>query len=279
MKEQIFELPFVIDNFDFYYNSILNINNRNGPIIDRLYGSFNDGYFGTGRPNFSINLLNYKDFSNYIDKIKEGGLSFSYCLNAPSFCGQEGTKIFHNNLNHILSQITELGIDEIIVSNPYVIYLIDTSDYDINITVSSFLPINNKSNIEYLNKFKKVKKIIFPPSLNFRIEDIISLTNFAMSKNIKMVIMLNISCSLDCLLYNYHSSITGYSTEKNDTFKLLKFIEYSCIFQRENNSFSNSVISKEQFIKILNCDNLLFKLQGRQMLSENIIKALEYYIG
>lgn len=273
-----FEIPLNIREFDSYFNNIVLLNKESSRIkVNTIYGSFPNSYFGSGRPYTALGKISKKEFENIVRLIQTFGFSFNYCLNAPSFEGEEGNFKFQKKLCSFLDYLMSIDVRKITISNPYLIYFIGRYYPNFEITISSFMQINSIFGAEIFSNFNNVKYIVLPQRENKNLNLIKNLCTFLGKLGKYLIIILDLNCAIDCPIFWYHSLVTGYFKKGKKLNELWDFIEIFCDLEKNKRNFESSLIEPEKIVDYLNIGCLNYKIQGRQLSSNLLISNIKRY--
>lgn len=176
-----------------------------GDYIVDIYGSLPYSYIGQTRfpediPDISLDTLEW-----YISKIHKINIPFYFVANNPWSHARERTNEGRNAIFKEIKALIDIGIDGMILANPYLIKLIHDNFPELKITASTNLNITSYNTIKNYIDFG-AQYIVFGRDAN---------RNFSLLKKLiqyfsdNLIILANTSCLLFCPLKFYHPLITG----------------------------------------------------------------------
>lgn len=192
-------------NFDETLIKVINdLNSRSeGAIIDSVYGSVSvlDRY--TVRPKHRLPDIAMNTLGLHIQKLHESNIRFSYALNA-TYIGSKAE--IYDKQKLLLSEIERLidnGIDDVIVSHPYIAMLI-RNRYNIPIAISSATNIFSVNQMQYLHDEFGCRSFCLAPSFNRKIRMLEKMQVCLNSLQSHIELIVNELC---CLGFNNGKSV------------------------------------------------------------------------
>ena len=247
------------------------------PVKD-LYGAGSMSVVGHGRPSFVLNDISEEKIAEYITKVHEKKMEFSYLLNAPCMSNMEYDTEYHKKLINHLQWISDIGADNVIVTIPFLIQLIKEQFPKLKIRVSTIADVNSVNRAKF---YESLGANEITPSIMIN-RDFKTLEKIQKAVKCKIVPLLTDGCLYQCPFRNYHYNLLGHSSQ---SFHELEgnYID-TCII-------NCSIIKFSQPAEILKCrwirpEDLThyedigidtFKIAGRRMPSEWLIRAVKAF--
>ena len=92
--------------------------------VSGVYGVSDHTIVGGGRPSFLLQQISEGDIADYIRKVHDKDMEFSYLLNAPCMNNMEYDPHYHKEILKYLQWISDIGADSVTVTIPFLIQLI-----------------------------------------------------------------------------------------------------------------------------------------------------------
>ncbi|MFX1259296.1 MAG: U32 family peptidase, partial [Promethearchaeota archaeon] len=247
------------------------------PIRD-IYGTAKSSIVGHGRPSFLLENINDEQIAEYIKKVHKKNIKFSYLLNAPCMSNMEYDPTYHKEILNYLQWISDIEVDNVIVTIPFLIRLIKEQFPKLKIRVSTIAHVNSVNRAKFYEALGADE--ITP--------DVMINRDFKTLKQIKKAVKCNINllltdgCLYQCPFRYYHYNIIGHSSQSNHPLGGV-YIDY-CILNCSVIKFSNPTeVIKARWVRpedlshyeAIGINN--FKIAGRRMSTEWILRAVKAF--
>ena len=247
------------------------------PVRD-IYGVAKSSIVGHGRPSFLLEDITNEQIAEYIKKVHEKNMKFSYLLNAPCMSNMEYDPTYHKELLNYLQWISDIGADNVIVTIPFLISLIKEQFPQLKIRVSTIAHVNSVNRAKFYEALGADE--ITP--------DVMINRDFKTLKQIKKAVKCNINllltdgCLYQCPFRYYHYNIVGHSAQSSHPLGGV-YIDY-CILNCSVIKFSNPTeVVKARWVRpedlshyeAIGINN--FKIAGRRMSTEWILRAVKAF--
>ncbi|MFW9969063.1 MAG: U32 family peptidase [Candidatus Odinarchaeota archaeon] len=246
--------------------------------VSSIYGVADHTIIGGGRPSFLLKKVTDDEIADYIKKVHEKKMEFSYLLNAPCMNNMEYDAHYHKELINYLQWINDIGADSVIVSIPFLIQLIKEQFPKLKIRVSTISHVNSVNRARFYEMLGADE--ITPDVMINR--DFKTLKKIKEKIKCKIVILLTDGCLYQCPFRYYHYNILGHSSQTYQQFER-NYID-TCIVNCSIIKFSNPAeilkcrwvrpedISHYEEIGINN-----FKIAGRRMTTDWIVRSVKAF--
>jgi collagenase-like PrtC family protease len=247
------------------------------PVTD-VYGVAEHTIVGGGRPSFLLTKISEEKIAEYIKRIHEKKMEFSYLLNAPCMNNMEYDTLYHKELLKYLQWISDIGTDNVIVTNPFLIQLINKQFPKLKIRVSTIAHVNSVTRAKFYEMMGASE--ITPDVMINR--DFKTLEKIKRAVKCKIVLLLTDGCLYQCPFRYYHYNILGHASQSHQQFER-NYID-TCILNCSVIKFSNPTeVLKARWVRpedlshyeSIGIDN--FKIAGRRMSTEWIIRAVKAF--
>ncbi len=247
------------------------------PVKD-IYGVGKFSIVGHGRPSFLLNEITEENIAEYIKKVHEKKMEFSYLLNAPCMNNMEYEAEYHKKLLNYIQWISDIGSDNVIVTSPFLIRLIKEQFPNLKIRVSTIAHVNSVNRAKFYEALGADE--ITPDVMINR--DFKTLKKIKKAVNCDIVLLLTDGCLYQCPFRYYHYNILGHSSQ---SFHKLggNYIDF-CVLNCSVIKFSNPTeVIKARWIRPEDLSHYeaiginKFKIAGRRMPTEWILRAVKAY--
>ncbi|MFX0020771.1 MAG: U32 family peptidase [Candidatus Hermodarchaeota archaeon] len=246
--------------------------------VSSVYGVADHSIVGGGRPSFLLNKISEEEILNYIKKVHEKKIEFSYLLNAPCMNNMEYDSHYHKELIKYIQWISDIGADSVIVTIPFLIQLIKEQFPKLKIRVSTIAHVNSVNRAKFYEMLGADE--ITPDVMINR--DFKTLEKIRESIKCKIVLLLTDGCLYQCPFRYYHYNILGHSSQT---------------FQQFERNYVDTCILNCSIIKFLSPAEILkcrwvrpedlsvyedigitdFKIAGRRMTTDWIVNSVKAF--
>jgi len=175
----------------------------------QLYGVLPTSMIGSGGTGPDNVRMLEDQVQDYIKSAHSAGLKFDYLLNAPSMGNMEWDEDAHQELLEHLGWISDIGVDSVTVTIPYLVELIKRQFPRLKIRVSTIAHVNSVARA-------KLFEALGADSITL---DININRDFALLKAIKkavsceLTVLLNNLCLYQCPYEYYHHDSLGHASQ------------------------------------------------------------------
>lgn len=271
-----YDIPMLFS--DKYINGLEQILNTGKDKIKSVYGSARVGTIGQARYSEKIPKLEIGELQNFVAKIHNFKINFHYTLNSPWTDLKERKSQYKAQIISDLRTLIDIGIDDFIVANPYLISLIKDNFSGIGIIAS----INFQTTTAY--KFKSFldygcSSVVLDRPVNRNIAFLKKIANYA--ENFSLLV--NSTCLFDCPLQQYHANENGYFSSANvDNIQDKAYCLNYCLPLIENhpeNILKSTWIRPEDIKRYEKIEVKNFKIQGRTLEPEILLNIIKAYLS
>ena len=247
------------------------------PVAD-IYGVADHTIVGGGRPSFLLTSISEEKIANYIRKVHENNMTFSYLLNAPCMNIMEYDPHYHKELLNYLQWITDIGADSVIVTIPFLIQLIKEQFPKLKVRVSTISHVNSVNRAKFYEMLGADE--ITPDVMINR--DFKTLKRIKEAVKCKIVLLLTDGCLYQCPFRYYHYNILGHSSQTYQQFNR-NYID-TCILNCSVIKYSNPAeilkcrwVRPEDLTHYEEIGITDFKIAGRRMTTDWIVRSVKAF--
>ncbi|TXT66728.1 MAG: hypothetical protein BAJALOKI1v1_260026 [Promethearchaeota archaeon] len=247
------------------------------PVVD-LYGVADHTLVGGGRPSFLLRKVTKMDIENYIKKVHDFGMEFSYLFNAPCLNNLEYDIKYHAKLIEYIQWVSDIGTDSVIVTIPFLIQLIHEQFPELKIRVSTISHVNSATRAKFYEKLGATQ--ITPDVMINR--DFATLKQMAKAFKGEIVLLLTDGCLFQCPFRLYHYNTLGHASQTIQQFNR-HYID-TCILNCSITKFSNpEEVLKCRWVRPEDLKHYEeigihnFKIAGRRMSTEWIVRSVKAF--
>ncbi len=245
------------------------------PVRD-VYGVASHSLIGGGRPSILLNEVSNEDIAEYINHVHKHKMEFSYLLNAPCMNNMEYNKEYHRKLIEYFQWLSDLKVDNLIVSIPFLLQLIKEQFPKFRVRVSTIAHVNS---VNRAKLFEMLGADEITPDVMIN-RDFKTLKRMKKAVKCDINILLTDGCLYQCPYRYYHYNILGHSSQSDRD----RYYIDTCILNCSVIKFSNPTeVIKARWVRpedlshyeAINIHN--FKIAGRRMNSQWILRAVKAF--
>jgi collagenase-like PrtC family protease len=197
--------------------------------IIEIYGKLGRDPVGGGRPAFVLPSISSSGAKRYIQEVHRQGLKFNYLLNATCLGNSEWSIRGQKRIRRFLDWLSDIGVDAITVSIPYLLELAKRCYPHFETKVSVCAQVSNATQAKYWEELGADEIALSPWSVN---------RNFGALKKIRQAVKCrlqlyaNTRCLIGCPFVGYHYSSLSHSSNSsgiNGDF-FTDYCMYSCVY-------------------------------------------------
>jgi len=246
--------------------------------VTGVYGVSDHSIVGGGRPSFLLQKVTENVIADYIQKLHQKGMEFSYLLNAPCMNNLEYDPHYHKELLKYLQWINDIGADSVTVTIPFLIQLIKEQFPKLKIRVSTIADVNSVTRAKFYEKLG-ADEITLGVMIN---RDFKTLEQIRKAVKCKIILLLTDGCLYQCPFRNYHYNTLGHASQTYQQFER-NYID-TCILNCSIIKFSDPTeVIKARWIRpedlahyeAIGIDN--FKIAGRRMSTKWITRSVKAF--
>jgi len=247
------------------------------PVSD-LFGVSDHSIVGGGRPSFLLKKVSEEDIAEYVRKLHEKKMEFSYLLNAPCMNNMEYDQHYHKELLKYLQWISDIGADSVTVTIPFLIQLIKEQFPKLKIRVSTIAHVNSVNRAMFYEMLG-ADEITLDVMIN---RDFKTLEQIQKTVKCKIIVLLTDGCLYQCPFRLYHYNTLGHASQTFQQFER-NYVD-TCILNCSIIKFSNPTeVLKARWVRpedlshyeAIGIDD--FKIAGRRMSTQWIINSVKAF--
>jgi collagenase-like PrtC family protease len=246
--------------------------------ISGLYGVADQTIVGGGRPSFLLQQISEEGIAEYIKKVHENNMEFSYLLNAPCMNNMEYDPHYHKELIEYLQWISDIKADSVTVTIPLLIQLIKEQFPKLKIRVSTIAHVNSVNRAKFYESLG-ADEITLDVMIN---RDFKTLEQIQDAVKCKIIVLLTDGCLYQCPFRYYHYNTLGHASQSYQQFER-NYID-TCILNCSIIKFSNPTeVIKARWVRpedlthyeAIGIEN--FKIAGRRMSTQWITRSVKAF--
>ena len=246
--------------------------------VSGVYGVSDHTIVGGGRPSFLLQQISEEDIADYIRKVHDKDMEFSYLLNAPCMNNMEYDPHYHKELLKYLQWISDIRADSVTVSIPFLIQLIKEQFPKLKIRVSTIADVNSVNRAIFYENLG-ADEITLGVMIN---RDFKTLEQIKKAVKCKIIILLTDGCLYQCPFRQYHYNTLGHASQTHQQFER-NYID-TCILNCSIIKFSDPTeVIKARWVRpedlshyeAIGIDN--FKIAGRRMSTQWITRSVKAF--
>ncbi len=176
--------------------------------IGQIYGGV-PTIIGDGR--LDIKTSDVRHLRSHIEIIHDIGIKFNFLLNAPSMCGLEHSREHRSHIIDTLKWVEDLGVDVVTISNPFLGELVLYHMPRLKVKISTIMDIKA---IQAVRLLRTMTPAIDSITLSYNINrEFATLREILDRGEVKIELLANIICFLNCPYQWYHYDLVGNFTK------------------------------------------------------------------
>lgn len=256
-------------------NSTRAIIEGTGGKIDEVYLSVKNSRFGSGR-NY-VHEVDISEIARQVEIARKHKVHISPAFNTVCFGAQKFNDSFRNEFTNLIGDLREVGIDRLIISDPYIMEIVRDKFPDMKIIVSVFSEVDSINRLKFYNDMG-VDRIVIPHELNRNME---KLKKFVEVSKCDLELLLNLGCSHYCARGDTHSMFTGHYVGEMRKKVMGDCYNAYCNRYKLNHPsdfLSQDWIRPEDIYRYEKIGIEYFKIAGRATSTSRVIKTANAYI-
>ncbi|MDY6863688.1 MAG: peptidase U32 family protein [Thermodesulfobacteriota bacterium] len=249
-----------------------------GNNISEIYLSVNIHQFGSGRDDiYDLSVGELKEIRRLASSC---GVEISVALNSPCFNGIQFHPPFQEELKNFLIQLKDIGIDKLIITDPYLIRYILNEFPSFEICVSSISYVDTPEKARFYDNIG-VSRIILPIDL---VRNLPMLKRIRHGVSCSLEVMANLGCMYNCPYHTYHSQYHTHKAKNGLSDMIFKgdYYKNGCneIFRNEPWRLIGASYIRPEDIPVYDDLGIEYlKLAGRELPISWIINSAKAYIN
>lgn len=230
--------------------------------IDHLYGAMG-GDVGL-RAQQWLPQPKADQLAEYVESAHKKSLAFFYCLNVACLGNREFTAEGQRWLVERLGWLDDIGVDGVVLSNPYLIAFAHRRFPCLRIAVSTAAAIDSVDKAQFFES-QGASVLYLPEYIN---RDFPLLAQIRKRTRAEIVLLANVGCLLHCPIRNYHINLVSHSGE---SLELGTYVDYPLMWCSREKAREPGQMLKAPWIRPEDLGMYeeiglaQFKLAGREM--------------
>lgn len=212
----------------------------------------------------------------YVERARSRGLPFYYALNVACLGNRELTAEGQRWLVERLGWLEELGVEGVVLSNPYLVAFARARFPQLRVAVSTAARIDSVDKARFFED-RGAELLYLPEYVN---RDLRLLREIRRRVRCRLALLANVGCLLHCPIRDYHVSLVSHS---GDSHELGTYVDYPLMWCTREKAVDPAQMLKAPWIRPedlglyeeLGYD--VFKLAGREMEPDWILRAARAY--
>ena len=180
--------------------------------------------------------LSKRGLADYIDQVHRNALQFNYLLNAACFGNAEWTRAFHRKLDDLLTWLTELKVETLTISAPFLVQIVKKRFPHFKVKVGIYAQVDTVKRAKYWEDLGCDTINLESFSINRDFETLVKIREAVKAD---LVLIANHFCQPNCPYQVQHQNGHAHASGLNPSF----YIDYP-IMQCQKNRLTH----KELFI-------------------------------
>ena len=241
-----------------------------------IYGKLPFDVTGGGRPSYMATALSKRALASYIGEAHRQGLEFNYLLNSACFGNAEWTRPFHRKLDLLLTWLTELKVETLTISAPYLVQVVKKRFPHFKVKVGIYAQVDTVKRAKYWEDLGCDTINLESFSIN---RDFETLAKIRQAVKADLVLIANHFCQPNCPYQIQHQNGHAHASGLNPSF----YIDYP-IMQCQKNRLTHQElfisagwIRPEDTARYEAIGYTTFKLLERNIPSDVLVERAKAY--
>lgn len=249
------------------------------PAVKEIYGKMHKDVFGGGRWSCTLQHAGSSALKAAVKKAHEYNISFNYLLNGADLNGLEQTIHGQKTIRHFLDFLSDLKIDSVTVTSPYLLRLIKKQYPELKIRISAFAMISSANEAVQWEQLGADILVISAIACN---RNFGVLSAIRESVNCELELIANAACLQNCIFEKDHMNLLSRGSRSTDPLKGFQ-IDYCflhCSYKRLRdpvNFIKACWIRPEDIALYEKLGYTNFKIVERSSPAEMILKRVSAY--
>ena len=244
----------------------------------QLYGVLPRSTVGSGGSGPNIGWMTEKQAEEYIQQAHSAGLKFDYLLNAPSLCNMEWNDCTHRELLEHLDWVSNMRVDSVTVTIPYLLELIKSQFPNLKARVSTIAHVDSVARAKFFESLG-ADSITLDAHINRNFKVLKAIRN---AVKCELNILVNNLCLYQCPYEYYHHDTMGHASQSYNPANgcYADYCVIRCTLDRLRDA---SEVIKSRWVRPEDLSLYeeigidFFKISGRSMSTERILTAAVAY--
>jgi len=180
--------------------------------VDEIYGKLSKDFVGGGRSSYMLSPITKKRLANHVALAKKNNIGFNYLLNAACMDNLEITRKGQKQIRKLLDWISEIGVNAVTVSNPFLLKTIKKSYPHLKVRTSVFACVDNLRKAKFWEEAGADVIALDSHVVNRDFETLKFLKN---NLSCKLEILTNNNCLMNCIMAQTHPNLMAHSSQAN----------------------------------------------------------------
>jgi collagenase-like PrtC family protease len=180
--------------------------------VEEVYGKLPRDFVGGGRSSYMLSPLSGKRIVRHISHAHKYGIKFNYLLNSACLNNLEFTRFGQKSLNRLLTWLTEIGVDSVTVSLPFLLEIVKKRFPGLHVRVGVFAQIDSVPKAKHWEELGADCICLDSLLVN---RDFYTLKIIRQAVKCDLQLLVNNNCLAPCPFSPYHMTMLSHSSQSN----------------------------------------------------------------
>lgn len=262
----------VATNFDNYLPGLIS---PHGAV--EIFGKLPKDAAGGGRASYMIAPVSRGRLESHVRSVHRAGMAFNYLINSACQGNHEFTRAGQRGLRELLDWLSEIGVDAVTVSTPYMLEMVKRSYPHFRAKVGVFAGVDTPSKARFVQDLGADCIAVHP---------LMTVRNFARLKAIRAAVscelqlIANSCCLLECPLAPYHNVGLSHASQSGSSGFFIDYCLLRCLVTKLSdpvNYIKSPWIRPEDVHYYEDMGYTSFKILERDAPTETLVKRVKAY--
>jgi collagenase-like PrtC family protease len=196
--------------------------------VVELYSKLASDFVGGGRASYILPKISKSKVAKHISKAHQIGIKFNYLLNATCLGNREWGAKGQRRLVALLDWLTDIGIDGVTISIPYLLELIKKRYPRLEVCISTQAGVDSIKRAQYWEELGADRITLAEISVN---RDFPLLRQIRKAVKCELQLIANLDCLYHCPFWMYHSVLNSHGSQDDYAF-LIDYCSIACNYIR-----------------------------------------------
>ncbi|OHB54369.1 MAG: peptidase U32 [Planctomycetes bacterium GWF2_50_10] len=244
--------------------------------VEEVFGKLPGDFAGGGRPAYISTPITKAGLETYIKTLHQNGIKFNYLLNSSCMANREWTRAWQKDLMRMLDWLTEIGVNRLTVSTPYLLETIKARRSNFYVRVGIFAQVDTPARARFWENLGADAITLESFSIN---RDFELLEQIRRAVKCDLQLIANHICLWNCPMQCYHQNGIAHSSHSSGGL-FIDYCLFNCALARisdETQLIKSRWIRPEDTSRYEKVGYTNFKILERGMPSTQLLKRVEAY--
>lgn len=199
--------------------------------ISEVYGKLPTDLLGGGRPSYMVPCITKRKLEELISELHKLGIDFNYLLNSTCLGNMESTRSGYKKIRILLDWLSDISVDALTVSLPFLAEMIYKNYPNFNIKVSAFAKVTTLQQAQYWQDLGAKLITLEPQTMNREFNRLRHITEH-LQTDIQLIV--NQGCLFSCSNLGHHANTFSHASQSGHRLKgfIIDYCSMRCRYMK-----------------------------------------------